>query len=269
MNVDEVFGTPEQQTVLRRGQALYELLADNPNVTYYGRGVGTLRPDATGLALLDRLIALQGVSTIFEVPEAERSALERRLTERGYSLTHYATWMGGPDAIAAAQATLAKRAPPADVTIRVIDTASPPGDLAHLAEVSLAAGVMPIAGSVLRGHLKPGVGAVAIDAAGRPIACAAAAAYCHRDAPGYNDIAWWGMLATDPARTGEGLAQILGATVLHQMHDRFGFKRFFTGVQPGNRPSEAVCAKAGLTSQASSILTCVDPGALSGGKLTK
>ncbi len=266
---DEVFGTLEQQTVLRRGRALYDLLADNPDVTYYGRGVGTLRPDATGLALLDRLVALQGVSTIFEVPETERPALQNHLTEQGYSLTHYATWMGGAEVIAAANATLANRTLPADITTRVIDAASPPEDLAKLAEISLAAGVMPIAGSVMRGRLKPGVGAVAIDGTGRPVACAAAASYGHPDARGYDDLAWWGMLATDPSRTGEGLAQILGATVLHHMHDRCGFKRFFTGVQPGNASSEAVCKKAGLSLQASAILTCVDPGALSGGKLTK
>ncbi len=82
-------------------------------------------------------------------------------------------------------------------------------------------------------------------------------------------MAWWGMLATAPERKGQRLALILGAIVMRQMGDRFGFEQFFTGVQPGNAPSEAVCRKSGLAPDGTATITVVDPTMLAGGKLTR
>lgn len=265
---DEVFGTPAQETLLRRGQALYELLADTPAATYYGRAVGVLHPDAEGLALLQRLVTLQGASNVFGVANDAVADLRVEMAVKGYATTHYATWIGGDDALAAADRILDDTALPVDLTLQVIDGASDPEDLARLAEISLTVGVLPISGAVLRGTLRPGLGIVALDAGGRAVSCAAAAGFANSRSP-YGDMAWWGMLATHPDRRGERLALILGAHALREMQRRHGYRRFFTGVQPGNAASEAVCAKCGLAPGETSIVTVIDPAAVEGGKLTK
>jgi len=77
------------------------------------------------------------------------------------------------------------------------------------------------------------------------------------------------MLATRPDRKGQRLALILGAMAMREMHVRYGIRRFFTGVQPGNAPSEAVCTRMGLRPKGRATLTVVDPTVLPGGKLTR
>ena len=77
------------------------------------------------------------------------------------------------------------------------------------------------------------------------------------------------MLATDPARRGHGLSLILGAHDLLDMETRFGFQAFMTGVEPGNAPSEAVCARAGMSPGNDAIIACTDPHALASGRMTK
>ncbi len=265
----EFFGSPDQQAVLKRGHALYQLMKDRPEVSYYGRGVGVLRPDAAGLGTLDHLLAVQGVSNIGLVPNDGREALASDLEAKGYAITTYAYWEGAETAIVTARDILADYALPEDVTVTLIDTDTNPQDLADLAKVALGAGVLPIAGPVLRGRTRPGLGVVATDASGKPVSCAASAAFAHPDDPDVGSTAWWGMLATDESRKGQRLALILGAIALTAMHERHGFSRFFTGVVPGNAPSEAVCRKTGLSHGDYSILTIVDPTALAGGKLTK
>ena len=264
----EVFGSPQQQALLKRGQALYELLADRPEATYYGRTVGVLTPTGEGRALLETLIALQGASNFFAVPNQDIAALKDELDAAGYGTTHYASWTGSETALAAAEAILAKHRLPDDITVTIIDQTTPKEGLEGLAQVSLGAGVLPVNGAVLRGASKPGLGVVATDAEGRPVSCAAAASFAHAESP-YARMAWWGMLATDPSRRGERLALILGAHAIREMHRRFGYSAFFTGVQPGNAPSEAVSAKCGLHQSDTAILTVADPAAVAGGQLTK
>ncbi|MEQ9258948.1 MAG: hypothetical protein RIG84_07595 [Roseovarius sp.] len=77
------------------------------------------------------------------------------------------------------------------------------------------------------------------------------------------------MLATDPERRGEGLALLLGAHTMLEMHREFGFGSFMTGVEPGNLPSEAACMRMGLAHRGHSILGCADPLTLSSGRMTK
>jgi hypothetical protein len=265
---DSFFGTDAQQALLRRGRALYDLLQDAPNISYYGRTVGLLRPEPGSLDTLERLIAIQGSSTYSDLTREEASALRLELDARGYSVTRYDAWEGDDDALKAARRVLSSHALPEDIRVVTLDADAAETDLAALAGVALSCGVLPIAGSMLRGQTRPGVGLVALDANGRAVCCAAAAAFARDDDPKRGDQCWWGMLATDPDRRGQKLALILGALAMQQMHQRFGFASFMTGVQPGNTPSEAVCRASGLEDRGRAILTVVDSAVLPGGKLT-
>ncbi len=89
------------------------------------------------------------------------------------------------------------------------------------------------------------------------------------DHPRLGGQAWWGMLATDPARRGQRLALILGAMVIEKMHDRSGFADFFTGVEPGNTGSEAVCARIRMHRTAFATIGCADPMTLGSKRMTK
>jgi hypothetical protein len=265
---DRFFGTESQQSPLRRGRSIYDLFAGDVRVSYYGRTVGLLRPSAESGPLLDRLIALQGASTYADVPVEDADIVQSELEARGYSITRYQCWSGGDTAIKAARNIVATYALPKGITAHWIDADATDLHLERLADVALCCGVLPLAGSVLRGQLKPGLGIVALDEHGQAASCAAASSFAHPDDTIRGSEAWWGMLATHKQHRGKKLALILGAMALLKMHERFGFQQFMTGVQPGNTASEAVCAKTGLSPQPRIILTAVDAEALPGGKLT-
>ncbi len=266
---DEFFGSPEQQAMQRRGLALYDLVGHDRATTYYGRGVGMVWGSSDVTEQLQRLTTVLGVSSIAGVPEAEAPRLRAEIEAQGYAVTQYVNWEGGEDALAAAEATLAEHVLPVDLTAQVIHSMSPRAHLAALAKVSLEAGVLPVAGCILRGRRRPGLGVVALDADGQGVSCAAASTYAHPDNAAFGPVAWWGMLATRPDRKGQRLALILGAMAMREMHVRYGIRRFFTGVQPGNAPSEAVCTRMGLRPKGRATLTVVDPTVLPGGKLTR
>ena len=265
----EFFGSPDQQAVLARGLALYDLLCEHPAMTYYGRGVGVLWGAPGALDLMARLATVQGVSNCSFIPDANVPALRADLEADGYSITHYAAWEGSADALTAADRILDAHAPAEDISVHVIDAKSPASHLQALAHVSLDAGVLPVAGCILRGQRRPAVSVVALDGKGQGVSCAAAATYAHPDHPEFGKVAWWGMLATRPDRKGERLALILGAIALREMRRRHGIERFFTGVTAGNAASEAVCRRSGFAPRGRSIISPVDPRVLQGGKLTK
>ena len=266
---DLFFGTDAQQSMLRRSRALFDLLSADNRLTYYGRGVGIMDPRCDGaLDLSERLVAIQGASNFGHVATADEPALAKSLEARGYALTRYAKWEGGQSALDAAHSILNTFKMPADLTVHVLDEHSPDDHLAKLAQVSLACGVLPIAGSVLRGASKPGLGVVAVDATGAPVSCAAAASYTHPGSYLLPDQCWWGMLGTAPSHRGQKLALILGAIAIREGHRRFGFSNFMTGVVPGNSASEAVCTKTGLSVGSHGIITIVDAKTMGGGKLT-
>jgi RimJ/RimL family protein N-acetyltransferase len=162
----------------------------------------------------------------------------------------------------------AAHALPDDFTVVRIEPGTSAEKLALLAELALACGVLPPAGAALRGIGKPGLALLAVDADGRAVACAAAAAYLHTDHPlGYQ--CWWGMLATAPERRGQRLALSLGAVAMLEARERLGFDEVFTGVEPGNAASEAVCARLGLRPEDRSVLGVADPNLVPGGRMTK
>ncbi len=263
---DSYFGTPAQQAMLRRGRAMFDLLRDDPRLTYYGRtvGIATLHD----IDLLHRLCVLQGAAHIAAVEADDATGLKAQAEARGLSVTLFARWTGTQSALDAAQRIVATVALPGDVTMHVIDATSPGAHLAALAEVAATCGVLPPTGAVLRGVLRPGVGVVALDADGRGTSCAAAAHLHHPDHAELGAQAWWGMLATRTDRRGERLALVLGARAMIEMAARFGTQGFMTGIQRGNAASEAVCARLGLRDEGRVTVTAVDPGAIASGKLT-
>ena len=266
---DLFFGSEAQQALLKRGQEMFTLTKDDPRLTYYGRTVGFADHTPHSHAIVEALAALQGAAHYGCVKDADVGPLTVSLAGRGYSTTHFVRWVATNATFELAEQTLADNALPSDVTAITLSPDSPHTDLEKLAKVALSCGVLPPAGAVLRGIARPAVSLLAVDESGNPVSCAGSSAICHPDHPRFGGQAWWGMLATDPGRRGEKLALILGAMAILQMRDRFGFQGFFTGVQPGNGPSEAVCRKMGLTPDGTSVVTVVDPVAMPGGALTK
>lgn len=265
----DYFGSAAQIALLRRGRALYDLLRDDPSLMYYGRNVGLA---ASGDRAMDRLAALvtvQGGSTITKVEDSAVKDLTADAGRRNLSTTRYARWRATGPVMLAARALLERYPLPADLTVVRIGPDTPNETLAQLAQVALSCGVLPPSGAVLRGILKPGLGLVALDRAGRGVACAGAASYLHPDHAEGRRQCWWGMLATLPERRGERLALSLGAMALIEMQERFGFTEVFTGIEPGNVSSETVCTKLGLTPEGNSALTIADAAQLPGGRLTK
>lgn len=264
----EIFGTADQQAMLRRGRAAYALLKADPGLTYYGRMVGIARPEDGDLERFRALAQLVGATHYSAVPTDEAAPLAAEIEAQGLAVVRYIRWTGQADALAAARAVLADERLPRDLRVVRIDGAASAAAVQALADVALASAVLPIVGEVLRGISKPGLGLVALDAAGQGVACAAAASAYHPDHPTLGDQCWWGMLATRTDRRGAGIARILGAMAIVDMHDRFGFSRILTGVQAGNRASEAVCAGMGLRPEPAEVLNAIDPTVLSGGRMT-
>lgn len=268
-STDGFFGTEAQRALLERGAYAFDLLRHDPRFTYYGRIVGLASPESGAISTLSALTRLQGSSHYASVPNADLPRHTEAARAQGLSITHYARWEGGKASRDTAETILRAHPLPDDLTPEWIDADAPPERLAALAEVALPCGVLPPAGAVLRGVARPGLALIARDRDGKPVACAGAAAYLHEAHPEGRAECWWGMLATHPARRGQKLALILGAMTIQAMHVRYGFSRVFTGVEPGNIASEAVCGRLGLTPADTSTLSVADAELLPGGRMTK
>ena len=268
---NEFFGTDVQQALLKRGQDMFALVRDDPRLTYYGRTVGFAGAgaDEGAHAVVAALASLQGAAHYGSVPTAEVPSLRRKLEGDGFSTTHFVRWRSTKATFDIAGRILEDHPLPSDVSAITLGPDSPHSDLQKLADVALSCEVLPPAGAVLRGVARKAVAIVAVDATGNPVSCAGSSAICHPEHPQFGGQPWWGMISTAEHRRGERLALVLGAMALLKMRDRYGFQEFFTGVQPGNAPSEAVCRKMGFAPEESSVVTVVDPKAMPGGKLTK
>ena len=266
---DEFFGNDDQRALLRRGRGLAALLGQDRRYSYYGRTVGLPGPEDGDIDQLAALVTVQGYAVYGAVPLNQVEEIKTSLSARGLMPMHYDKWQGSGSAIAAARQVVATLFLPEDVTMLRLDASTAEGQLASLAEMALGCGVLPPCGEVLRGLLRPAVCLVAVDRASKVVSCAASSAYAHEDHPKHGRQAWWGMLATDPVRRGQRLSVVLGAHALLEMETRFGFGDFMTGVEPGNAPSEAICARMGLSRGHSAIIGCADPRALASGRMTK
>lgn len=262
-------GNDAQRALLARGRAMFDLLGDDPGLTYYGRTVGLAAPDPEGLGRLVSLARLQGNGSCCNVPHSSVSTLRQQAEALGLGVVHYAIWAGGAPVVDAARKEVAGDGWPGDLSMVWLDAETPDDVLAAFGEMALGCGVLPPALDVLTGATRPGAALLAVEPSGRVVACAAAAAYYHPDHPQGATTCWWGMLATHPDRRGARLSLRLGAEVTLRMADRYGFSTFFTGVEPGNTPSEAICRRAALSETDTAVLGLADPALLPGGRMTK
>ena len=263
------FGSEAQQALLHRGQLMHQVTGDDPRFTYYGRTVGLAGPSDGPVSTLSALARLQGNSNYGRVPVARMQSLAAEAQAEGLSTVTYARWEGGDDAIAAADAVLERHALPSDLAVHRLGENTSPAIWRSFADMALGCGVLPPTGSALTGRMKPGVTLVAVTGDGRAVSCAAAVVALNPGHPDAGRESWWGMLATDSAWRGRRLSLILGAQVLATMARDHGFTRFFTGVEPGNAASEAVCARMGLERSPFDILGAADPSLVPGGRMTK
>ncbi len=266
---EEFFGTGDQCATLRRGRAMAELMRHDARYSYYGRTVLLATPQDGDIDQLAALCSVQGYSSYGAVPTEDVETVKFELGARGLKPMHYVKWEGADAVLEAARATVRNQPLPDDLTLVRLDAETPPGLVASLAEMCLECGVLPTCGEVLRGLLIPAVCLAAVNSAGRVVSCAASATFAHPDHPILGGQAWWGMLATDPARRGQRLALILGAKVILAMEEGFGLHNFMTGVEAGNAPSEALCARLGLAPGGYAIVGASDPAALASGRMTK
>lgn len=266
---NEVFGSDEQRALLRRGRAMADLTREDPRYSYYGRTVLLSTPEDGDIDQLAALCRLQGYSSYSCVPVADIDAVKQGLDTRGLAAMHYLRWEGSNTALVAAGAILAEHTLPTDLRLVRLDANTPADVMTSLAEMCLGCGVLPASGDVLRGLMFPAVCLVAMDDARRVVSCAASARYAHPGHPTLGRQAWWGMLATDPARRGERLALILGAMAMQGMEQTSGLGNFMTGVVSGNTASEAVCKRLGLAPSGQAIVGAADPMSLTSGQMTK
>ena len=215
------------------------------------------------------LARLQGNTNYAKVPNADMPNLLEQAKAQCFSPVHYARWSGEDSALQSADSIIADHPLPRDLRLEWLSADTQAEVRASFGAMALGCGVLPPALEALTGQVKPGMTLLAVTAEGHVVSCAAAVGFLNSQHPDTNVECWWGMLATDPDWRGQRLSLILGARVIQEMAQQHGFRRFFTGIEPGNAPSEAVCKRLGLSDTAFSILGIADASLLPGGRMTK
>jgi hypothetical protein len=269
MNLDEeLFGTEEQNALMRRGARLWRLLRDNPRFTYYGRLVALSEHGPDTPDILFALAGLQGAGTGYFVEKQRVADLFRAAEERGLTPDRHEHFRGGEEALEASRAALGQHALPADLSVRVLDRETPGALVKAVAELWNSCEVMPVPGAVMRGLTIPGTCLAAIDGDGEVVAAAASYMLHHPRSTRAKD-AFWGMLATRPDRRGEKISLILGAQAILHMWKTHGARGFMTGVRADNEASKALCNRLGVRDTPWAYCNIIDPEMMPGGKVTK
>ena len=211
---------------------------------------------------------LQGVCPVDGVPSADAPGRVLDLENLALVTDTYVSWRGGMASLAAAKSLLGERGLPSDLTASFVGQETPGDVLASLDTLTASCEVLLPMGAFLRGVEYPAVVISANDQDGRAVGAAASIAQNHPDHPKAG-LAYWGMLATAPDRRGEGVALLLGAMALTEMHARHGFKRFTTGIRAGNAPSEALCAKLSFAPSDERDIIAIHPPAFGAERMTK
>jgi len=266
--VDEFFGEPSQQALQRRADAIWTLLKDDPRFCCHGRAVGLAWATAENIDTQIALARLQGASSVEGLPKAEALARQHALESAGLRTDLYIAWHGSDAALTAAEQVIRSTPLPPDLEIVAVDHETSADDMAQLDALTRSCDVLLPMGAFMRGHRRPAVCLFARDSAGRIVGSTSAVAQFHPDHPKAG-LAWWGMLATDQARRGQGIALSLGARSMLEMRTRFGLERFFTGIREGNAASERLCGKIGLTASDSLVMIAIAPELFASGRVTK
>lgn len=251
-----------------KGEHLIRLLSNDIRFCSHGRGIQVVDYDAQAVDLVESLARLIGASGCEMVPKRSSKDFQIELEKRGLRTDVIGHFIGNSEAISKARAALATRPLPADLTVEIIDRHSPGELVREFAEVSMAHGVLPPIGSVMRGISRPGFGMVAKDTNGRPVATAGAVRSRHPDHP-MADMVQWGQLATVPDRQGQGIARAMGALAILQAAKQLGARRFRTGINPENTASAGLCTSLGVRDSEYFIVAAMDPKAFSDKHVTK
>ena len=264
----EIFGSPTQQALVRRSQALWHLVQDDPRFSYYGRLVGFAEPPDQLERSMLALARAQGAALCYRLPKDQLPSLADRLSDHGLLPDRHEQFMGDISAYEAAKSVLAVHRLPADLTLTWLDGATPAADVAAVAALCEACDVMVVPGQILRGLLRRGGVLVAWDQRRQPVGTASSFIAHHPDSP-FSDVAFWGALATAPTRRGEKIALVLGAMMLVHMWENIGARSFTTGVRHDNASSIALCNRLGVADTPWAYAVCLDPDQVGRGQMTK
>ncbi len=264
----EYFGSEAQQGLQWRAEKLWSLFAQDPRFSCHGRAIALAEYTKDNLPTQLALAQLQGVCPIEGIDNASAKIRKSELEAEDLAVDEYVSWTGGRKSFEAARTILADRALPDDLTVAETGPTTPPEELQKINALTQTCDVLLPMGSFLRGRHKPSVFLYAKDTNGRVVGASAAVAQFHADHP-KSDLVWWGMLATDKSRRGEGIALLLGAMAMREINEKFGYTKCSTGIRKGNKPSEALCSKLHLTPSSNVDLIAIYPPAFSGEQLTK
>lgn len=264
----EYFGSPAQQNVQRRAENIWALVKDDPRFATHGRAVGLADYSEDNLPAHLALTRLQGVCAMEGLTKADAETRKVALAAEGLKTDEFVAWHGEAESFEAARSLLQERALPEDLTVCETGPETSPEEIRAFDAFTQTCEVLLPMGSFLRGQQSPSVFLFARDRNGRIVGASGSVRQFHPDHP-EGGRAWWGMLATDPARRGESIALILGAMAMTAMQDRFGFAACFTGIRQGNSASEALCSKLALSERDETILIAIDPEMFAGDRVTK
>lgn len=262
------FGSETQKGLQFRSDRLWSLLKSDPQYSCHGRSVALADATPDNLKHQIALAQLLGAGAAEGVEIADVDARKAAVEAAGLQTDQYTQWRGGTAVLDAARAVTAARRLTDDLVVHTTDATTLTEDLEKLDGLTQRCEVLLPMASFLRGHEQPTVCLYAKDSAGRVVGASASVVQYHPDhAKGQE--AWWGMLATDPERRGEGIALVMGAMCILEMHKRFGTADFMTGIREGNGPSEALCSKLGLQPTSQVFLIALDPAIFGAGRVTK
>ncbi|WP_425101508.1 N-acetyltransferase family protein [Tropicibacter sp. S64] len=267
-HLHEYFGAPEQQALQQRADHVWTLLKDDPRFCCHGRAVGLAEASAETIETQVALAKLQGACSVEGVPKALAGTRHAALAGAGLKTDQFDVWCGDGGALSAAEEVIRSIAWPSDLEIVSVDGSTSGEDMAQLDALTQSCGVLLPMGAFMRGHRRPAVCLFARDSAGRIVGSTAAVAQFHPGSPKAGTV-WWGMLATDEARRGQGIAVLLGAHSMLAMRDRFGYEQVFTGIREGNTPSERLCGKLGLSPSDTVVIIAIAPELFASGRVTK
>jgi hypothetical protein len=265
----ELFGSPDRAALALRSAQLWTVVRGDPRYAYYGRLVGLSAPETPDMAeRMQALANLQGVAVSYFYPAERAEALRAELVARGLEPDRHEHYLGREASNDLATQILGDLTLPEDLTVGVVDQATPGALLQAIAEMSEASEVMPVPGLAMRGRMQPGICLYALDAAGAPVATASSFMLHHPQNPN-GKVAFWGMLATRPDRRGEKIGLILGAMAIRHMWDRHGARGFMTGVRADNPSSQALCAKLGVLPSDWIYASCLDRSLFTSARVIK